>query len=130
MKISQFAKTAGVNVETVRYYHRKGVLDTPLTDHTYRQYSEEHLKQMAFIQSAKSAGLTLAEIKAFRDLDAVRDRAKIRTLSEQKKAELERKIDEIQKAMGFLDTLITQCRESDAASCPIIDGLRGVDDTP
>ncbi len=125
MKISEFARTANVNVETVRYYQRSGVLDTPVPGGSYRQYTQSHLNQMEFIKNAKSAGFSLADIKELRNLDAIRDRGTIRQRSEQKKRELEKKLKELKAAKVFLDGLISECKASSAHSCPIIDGLSG-----
>lgn len=127
LKISEFAKTADVNVETVRYYHRSGVLDTPVSGDSYREYTQDHLKQMEFIKNAKLAGFSLADIKELKSLDAVRDRATIRKRSEQKKRELSKKLEELKAAKAFLDGLITECKESSSQLCPIIDALRGTD---
>lgn len=127
MRISKFAQAAGVNVETVRYYHRSGVLDIPTSGDSYRQYTQDHLKQMEFIKNAKLAGFSLAGIREIKDLDAVRDRVEIRKLSEQKRLELEKKLDELKAAKVFLDALITECKESSSQYCPIIDGLSGAD---
>lgn len=126
MKISEFAKAVNVNVETVRYYHRSGVLDTPVSGDSYRQYTQSHLKQMEFIKNAKLAGFSLSGIRELKNLDAVRDRVKIRKLSEQKKLELEKKLDELKAAKVFIDSLITECKESSRSqTCPILDGLSG-----
>ena len=125
LKISEFARTANVNVETVRYYQRTGVLDTPAPSNSYRQYTQGHLEQMEFIKNAKLAGFSLTDIKELRNLDAVRDRGTIRQRSEQKKRELEIKLEELKAAKVFLDGLITECKASTAHSCPIIEGLSG-----
>ena len=125
LKISEFARTANVNVETVRYYQRTGVLDTPAPGDSYRKYRQSHLEQMEFIKNAKLAGFTLADIKELRNLDAVRDRGTIRQRSEHKKQELEKKLEQLKKAKVFLDGLITECKTSSAQSCPIIEGLGG-----
>lgn len=125
LKISEFAKATNVNIETVRYYHRTGVLDTPRSSNSYRQYSAGHIKQMEFIKNAKLAGFSLADIKDLRSLDTVRDKGTIRQRSEQKKRELDKKLEELRAAKVFLDDLITECKASSTPSCPIIDGLSG-----
>jgi DNA-binding transcriptional MerR regulator len=61
--IGQLADAAGVNVETVRYYERRGLLPEPLrTPAGYRQYGQADLGRLAFIARAKSLGFTLAEV--------------------------------------------------------------------
>ncbi|WP_379127165.1 MerR family transcriptional regulator [Paenibacillus sp. sgz500958] len=60
----QIARAAGVNIETLRYYEKHGLLPAPSrTDSGYRLYSEEALQRMEFIQNAKRCGFTLKEIK-------------------------------------------------------------------
>lgn len=123
MKISEFAKATNVNIETVRYYHRTGVLDTPISSNSYRQYSAGHIKQMEFIKNAKLAGFSIAEIRKLRTLDAIQDKKEIREISLQKKIELENKFNEMKASMSFIESLITECQNSNSRVCPIIKGL-------
>lgn len=63
MQIGKLADQAGVNVQTVRFYERQGLLNTPQRkDSGYRIYSEEDLKRLCFIRHAKSLGFLLKEI--------------------------------------------------------------------
>ncbi len=64
LTIGQLAKSAGVGVETVRFYERKGLLAEPNRRPSgYRQYDEEVVNRLRFIKRAKELGFTLAEIK-------------------------------------------------------------------
>ena len=64
MQIGKLAKTAGVSVQTVRFYERQGLLPDPgRTDSGYRVYTEAHLRQLRFIRQAKALGFSLEEIK-------------------------------------------------------------------
>ncbi|MGQ0548257.1 MAG: heavy metal-responsive transcriptional regulator [Armatimonadota bacterium] len=71
MRIGEFAKEAGVNPKTVRYYEELGLLPpAPRTESGYRQYAEKDIERLEFIRSAKGLGVSLDEIKevlAFRD---------------------------------------------------------------
>lgn len=61
--IGRLAAAAGVNVETVRYYERRGLIDQPpLPPSGYRQYSGDHLWRLRFVARGKELGFTLAEI--------------------------------------------------------------------
>ncbi|MCP3429547.1 MerR family transcriptional regulator [Opacimonas viscosa] len=125
MKVGEFAKKAGVNVETVRYYHREGLLPIPEIKGAYRYYSQQHVDTLAFISRAKSAGFTLENIKQLQSLNDMKDKITIRALSEKKLKELNDKIDKLLSAKDFLQELIQDCRNSDNDVCPILLTLKG-----
>jgi len=63
--IGNLAREAGVNVETVRYYERRGLLERPVRRGSeYREYSNADVERLRFIRRAKALGFTLAEIRA------------------------------------------------------------------
>lgn len=124
MKVSEFAKSVGIGVETVRYYHREGLLAVPTNSRGIRQYSENHVKQILFIKNAKLAGFSLTEIKQLNALNAVTDKSTILVLSEDKKVRLKNKIAELKSAMVFLESLVTECKASNDKPCPILEGLK------
>src|SRR5262252_2623468 len=81
--IGGLAKTAGVGVETIRYYQRRGLLSQPARPRgEIRRYSEEDVKRLRFIRSAQSAGFTLAEIGELIAMDASDDRTRARELAQ------------------------------------------------
>jgi DNA-binding transcriptional MerR regulator len=62
--IGVLARSAGVSVETIRYYERRGLLDQPASEgFGYRQYSEDDVRRLRFVRRAKSLGFTLKEIR-------------------------------------------------------------------
>ena len=124
MKVGEFAKKMCVNVETVRYYHREGLLPVPETKGANRRYSQQHVDTLAFINRAKSAGFTLENIKQLQSLNDMRDKLSIRALSEKKLEALNDKIDELLSAKDFLNELIQDCRNSDNDACPILKTLK------
>ncbi|TAM83387.1 MAG: heavy metal-responsive transcriptional regulator [Acidobacteria bacterium] len=64
MKIGELASKAHVNIQTVRFYERQGLLQDPgRTESGYRRYAEAHLKQLRFIRQAKALGFSLEEIR-------------------------------------------------------------------
>ncbi len=62
--IGELARAAGVNVETVRFYERRGLLRQPERGHGYRRYPQSDLDRLRFVRRAKELGFSLAELCA------------------------------------------------------------------
>ncbi|MCL6741482.1 MerR family DNA-binding protein [Sphingomonas sp. RB56-2] len=119
--ISGLAKSAGVGVETVRYYQRRGLLPEPARPPgEIRRYGEADVKRMRFIRSAQAAGFTLAEIGELIALDASDDRARARELAQSRVAAIDGKIAELQEARDALAGLARACASSQKGPCPIL----------
>ncbi|MES2174009.1 MAG: MerR family transcriptional regulator [Pseudomonadota bacterium] len=125
MMISALARSAGVNVETVRYYQRRGLLDTPERGEGVRRYGEADARRLGFIRSAQGAGFTLEQIGELLQLDAGQDRGRARELAAERIAALDLKIAEMQAARGALERLARACHASDEGPCPIIAAFEG-----
>ncbi|WP_289283494.1 MerR family transcriptional regulator, partial [Methylophaga sp. UBA5088] len=96
--IGQFAKQVDVTVETVRYYQRKGLLDTPDSTGGIRRYGQHDLRRLKFIRKAQEAGFTLREIKELIGLDSTQDHHRAYQLAMRRLQELDAKIAEMQQA--------------------------------
>lgn len=124
MSISQLARSAGVGVETVRYYQRRGLLADPRPQKTgvggIRHYGPDEARQLRFIRSAQAAGFTLEEIAELLHLDATGDRPRARAMARERIAELDAKIGELHKARQALAKLARECAAGDTGPCPII----------
>ncbi len=120
MTISALAHSAGVNVETVRYYQRRGLLDTPERGAGMRRYDDAAVQQLSFIRSAQGAGFTLEQIGELLHLDAGQDRERARELAAERIAALDVKIAQLQSARDALHKLARQCHASEEGPCPII----------
>ena len=119
--IGGLAKAAGVGVETVRYYQRRGLLPEPARPHgEVRRYGADELKRLRFIRSAQAAGFTLNEIKELLDLDAADDRARARELAQARIAAIDARIEELRVARDALDGLATACARKRGGACPIL----------
>jgi MerR family mercuric resistance operon transcriptional regulator len=120
-KISGLAKAAGVGVETVRYYQRRGLLSEPARPPgEVRRYGEEDINRLKFIRSAQAAGFTLAEIGELIALDASDDRARVRELANARVAAIDEKIAELRDARDALAGLATACASKRGGPCPIL----------
>ncbi len=122
--IGGLAKAAGVGVETVRYYQRRGLLAEPPRPHgEVRRYSGDDLRRLKFIRSAQAAGFTLAEIGELLDLSSSDDRPRVRELAQARVAELDRKIAQMTEAREALAGLATDCAKDRKGPCPILDAF-------
>ncbi|BDZ72532.1 MULTISPECIES: MerR family transcriptional regulator [Methylophaga] len=107
--IGQFAKQVDVTVETVRYYQRKGLLDTPDSTGGIRRYGQHDLRRLKFIRKAQEAGFTLREIKELIGLDSTQDHHRAYQLAMRRLQELDAKIAEMQQARDSLKRLAGNC---------------------
>jgi Hg(II)-responsive transcriptional regulator len=129
MRIGEVAKSAGVRIDTLRYYERRGLIDEPeRVGAGYRAYGADVPRVIRFIKRAQELGFTLAEVQellALRD-GAGGDRTAARGVAETKLAEIDEKIRALQAMRGALAHLVAQCRAHGThLACPILDALDG-----
>jgi MerR family mercuric resistance operon transcriptional regulator len=120
LTIGQLAVAGGVGVETVRFYQRQGLLDTPARGGGIRRYGSEDLRRLRFIRHAQGAGFTLKEIGELLSLDAGEDRARARELAAARIEALDAKIAELGRARAALRRLATDCAKGKKGPCPIL----------
>lgn len=127
LTIGKLAKAAGVNIETVRYYQRLGLLDEPEKPQTgYRRYSQQQAKRLHFIKRAQGLGFTLSEVVGLLKLDGACLCADTRALASRKLAVIEQRMADLAAIRAALTALIQQCDAGDGrGNCPIIDVLAG-----
>ena len=119
--IGGLARTAGVGVETVRYYQRRGLLSEPARPPgEVRRYGDDDVRRLTFIRSAQAAGFTLNEIGELIALDESDDRARVRELAEARVAAIDGKIAELRQARDALAGLASDCASSRKGPCPIL----------
>lgn len=127
MQIGQLARQAGVAVDTVRYYERQGLLPPPARRASgYRHYAAEDVARLRFIRRAKDLGFTLDEIRDLLTLSAVQDgdRGEVRALAQQRLADIERRLQELEVMRATLARLVRHCSgHGPIEGCPIIDDL-------
>lgn len=125
----ELAKHAGVNVETIRFYERKGLLPMPPRRASgYRVYPHEDVRRIRFIKRAQDLGFSLGEI---RDLLALRARrgttaAEVRSRAEAKLEDIRRKIADLRAIERALKELTGACPgRGPLGECPILQHLDG-----
>ena len=127
MTIGRLAKEAGVNIDTIRYYERNGLIPEPVRRASgYREYEIADVRRLRFIVRAKDLGFTLAEIAELMSLSADRDVGGVKRRAEQRLEQVEGKIKELQRVRRGLKTLIDACPgHGDLERCPIVAALSG-----
>ncbi len=120
LTIAKLAQAGGVGVETVRFYQRRGLIDTPTRDGAIRRYGSDDVRRLRFIRQAQAAGFTLAEIAELLALDAGEDRARAFGLASARIAALDARIVELTAARVSLTRLAKQCGDGGHGPCPII----------
>jgi MerR family copper efflux transcriptional regulator len=130
MTIGRLAKQAGVNIDTIRYYERNGLIPAPVRRASgYREYGAADAARLRFIMLAKDLGFTLAEIGELLSLSADRDVRGVKRRAEEHLAQVERKIKELQRIRRGLRTLVDACPgHGDLERCPIVAALNGGDE--
>ena len=125
MTIGRLAKQAGVNIDTIRYYERNGLIPEPARRLSgYRQYGPTDVARLRFILRAKHLGFTLAEIGELLSLSADRNVKGVKRRAEGRLEQVEHKIKELQRVRRGLRTLIQACPgHGDLERCPIIAAL-------
>ena len=125
MTIGRLAKEASVNVETIRYYQRRGLMpEPPKPVKGHRRYAAEAARRVRFIKRAQVLGFTLEEIASLLKLEEARACTATRNLATHKLELIENKLADLRAIRKALTSLLRQC-DSGAAkgSCPIIRAL-------
>jgi len=119
------ARAAGVHVETLRYYERRGLLpEPPRRPSGYREYPEAAVGLVRFIRRAQGLGFTLAEIEELLGLRDLADCTAVRRLAEAKLADIEKKLRDLKRLRRVLRGLTAQCAdEGRVGHCPIVESL-------
>lgn len=129
MRIGELSRQCGFQVETLRYYEKQGLLKPVSRSASgYREYDAESLKQLQFIQQAKSVGFSLNEIAELLALRVDRDQhscGDVKSIAEQKLLQIESKINELERMREALQQITEACcgGPEPATSCTILNAL-------
>ncbi|MBI2882493.1 MAG: MerR family transcriptional regulator [Candidatus Methylomirabilis oxyfera] len=127
LTVGQLAKQAHVNLETIRYYERRGILpEPPRRESGYRQYPPEAVERIRFIRRAQELGFSLKEIQELLSLrvDPGTTSADIKKRAEAKLADIDTKLRDLNRMKTALTKLTVACRgRGPTSECPILDAL-------
>ncbi len=127
--IGHVAETAGVGVETVRYYERRGLVPQPNRGSgSYRRYGNGHVDRIRFIKRAQALGFSLEEIASLLELEDGTDRRSIRRIAAARLEETRRRIADLRRIERVLGHLLHECEAHvRSPKCPIITAITGAD---
>ena len=125
-KISELSKKTSINLETIRYYEKIGVIDKAVRgDNGYRYFSQTAVEQLEFIKTCRSLGFSMDEIKSLNQLKqnpnqscAVADKLAVSHL-----AQIEQKIEQLQSIRALLQS-ISNCQQDSIDKCKVIHSLQ------
>ena len=126
MKISEVAAQAGVNIQTLRYYERRGIVEEPeRTRSGYRQYPPDTVRLIRFIKRAQDLGFTLEEVE---ELLRLRDsqgksRSEVRAIAEAKIRDIDQKLVRLKAILRALNSLVEACACEQRPTCSILEAL-------
>ena len=120
------AKETGVNIETIRYYEKIGLMPDPLrTGAGYRVYDASDLKRLLFIRRCRELGFSLEELRGLLGLVDGGDYtcAEVRDLTIVHLGDVRQKIRDLRKMERTLKEMVSQCDGELVPECPIVDEL-------
>ena len=122
LTIGGVAGEAGINVETIRFYQRLGLLDEPAKPSGgVRRYGVEFVARLRFIKRAKQLGFSLAEVQRLLVLEDPQSCGKARSLAAEKLALVENRIADLERMRSVLTDLVARCDvRRGKVACPII----------
>ena len=123
--IGRLAAAAGVHVETVRFYQRRGLLIEPSrTEGQVRRYSDADVERLRFIKRAQNVGFTLSEIQALLELRSRKSCRATRALAATKLEFVEERLRDLRRLKAELTQWIVACDSNrEDSSCPAIERL-------
>lgn len=127
MNIGAAAERSGLPAKTIRYYEDIGLLRASRALNGYRDYTDDDVHRLKFLQRARSLGFSVEECRQLLSLyaDKERESADVKALACQKLEEIDLKIAQLQGLRTLLSHLIANCHGDNRPDCPIIDDLAG-----
>ncbi len=124
MQIGQLSKKTGCNIETIRYYEKRGLLPSPpRTAGGYRLYDPDHLKRLTFVMRSRDLGFSMAEIEKLLSL-VDEHQLTCHDMHQQTLAhvgDIQSKIADLKRLERVLTEIASKCSDGTVPECPIID---------
>lgn len=127
MNIGEASGATGLPAKTIRYYEDIGLIKPDRAANGYRDYDDNDVHRLAFIQRSRSLGFTIDECRSLLSLYEDKERASsdVKALALDKVREIDRKLGELKSLRATLKTLAEHCHGDDRPDCPIIDEIAG-----
>jgi MerR family mercuric resistance operon transcriptional regulator len=126
LTIGAFGKAAGVNVETIRFYQRKGLLpEPPRPPGSIRRYGQRDVARVMFVKSAQRLGFSLDEIAQLLRLEDGTNCDEAAEIAAHRLGDVRARLADLLRMEAALSTLVGECRtHREAVSCPLIAALQ------
>lgn len=127
MNIGQAAERSGLPAKTIRYYEEIDLIHPSRAANGYRDYGDQDLHRLCFLQRSRSLGFTIEECRTLLSLydDEQRASADVKQIAKLKIDLIEKKIKELNSLKSTLSVLVKNCHGDDRPDCPILDDLAG-----
>jgi MerR family transcriptional regulator, mercuric resistance operon regulatory protein len=128
LSIGGLAQKSGVNLETIRYYERIGLMPEPdRTEGGHRSYEDSDIRRLSFIRRARELGFSLADIEALMALDEGGGApcAEARSIAATHLENVESKIADLERFRAVLTATVSKCEDEPANGCAVLDVLDG-----
>ena len=127
MNIGQASDTTGLPAKTIRYYEDIKLVTPVRAPNGYRDFADEDIHRLAFVQRSRSLGFTIEECRLLLSLydDKGRASADVKTMALEKITTIDRKLKELKSLKATLKLLAENCHGDGRPDCPIIDNLAG-----
>ncbi len=128
MNIGAAAEASGLPAKTIRYYEEIGLVSPDRRENSYRDYSDQHIHKLRFLQRARSLGFSVEECRQLLSLyeDESRASADVKRLAQSHLEDIKIKIQELQSMRSVLENLVRSCHGDERADCPILNDLAKV----
>jgi MerR family mercuric resistance operon transcriptional regulator len=121
--IAKLADAAGVGVETVRYYQRRGLIDEAQRVGGFRAYAASDVQRLQFIRRAQDLGFSLDDIAELLSLSAHPNKSRVREITQRRLADVRERIEQLGAMAAALEGMVDCCVLSAGETCPIIAAL-------
>ena len=127
MNIGRAAEKSGLPPKTIRYYEEIALIRPARAENGYRDYSEDDVHRLRFLQRSRSLGFSVEECRTLLSLyqDDARASADVKAVALDKITEIDRKLAELKSLRGTLARLAEHCHGDQRPDCPIINDLAG-----
>lgn len=125
-KIGEMSRETGVNIETIRYYEKIGIMPEPdRTEGGNRQYNHNQLKRLHFVKRCRELGFSISEIRALLDMVDQKDItcAEVHGMTMGHLSAVRQKMADLRRLEKALKSMASECSRGDVPECPIIDTL-------
>ena len=124
--IGQMSRETSVNIETIRYYEKMGIMPAPdRTEGGKRQYNHDQLKRLHFVKRCRELGFSISEIRALLEMVDQKDItcAEVHRMTMGHLSAVKQKMADLRRLEKALKSMASECSRGDVPECPIIDTL-------